>query len=96
MRYLNPKTVIASGKEMAEADLAVKNTDDTIMMWILWNWNVSTKSEQFAPVVDVSFEKINTSTHKVTGEEIYFELPKASKGYAFSDFINKHIQIEEL
>lgn len=97
MKKLNSKAIVASGTEMSNADLCVKNNDETVILWILWNWDPNSNKEHFAPVTEIFFYRQRTSTHKIAGEELYMTLPKRGEsGFAFSSFINKHVEIEEL
>ena len=90
------KVILATGIEMFENDYFGQNSDDTWTMWIKWNWNPSTKMEHYAPVVSVFTKKQPDSTHKITGEEVYFKLNEHERGFDLEYFIEKFVKIERL
>ena len=97
MKKFNDNTVIATGIEMNDSGLFphIQPTDKQILLWINWHWSPSSKKNNFAPIVDITNSKIEESTHKITGEEMYFKLTKNSDGvYMFEEFINKFVAIE--
>lgn len=96
MKKLSDKVIVATGIEMAAENLFAKNDDDTLTLWIRHNWNVSSKTETFAPVTEIFSDK-ESSTHKVKTEEMYFVLPVNKDGvFMLEAFINRFIDIERL
>jgi len=96
MKYLNSKAIVASGSEMSEADLCVKNNDETVILWILWNWDPNSNKEYFAPVTEIFSERQENSSHKIIGKDMYMTLQRVPGGFMFENFINRFAQIEEL
>ena len=92
------KVILATGLEMFENNYFGENSDDTWTMWIKWNWNPSTKIEHWAPIVEVFKEQQKESTHKITGEEVYFKLnqDENESEFYFESFIEKFVSIERL
>jgi hypothetical protein len=89
---------IGTGKEINDSGLFkhIQPNDKETLIWIKRYWGFD-KKENFAPIVEVSFDKNETHTHKISNTCIYFTLPKNTDGnYMFEDFINKHISIEKL
>ena len=97
MKKLNEKVIIATGIEMADANLCGKNTSDNPILWIYWKWDYKTGEESYAPIADIYFDKTEKCTHKIKNNEMYFYLPKSENGsFICAEFINKFIEIEEL
>ena len=98
MKKLNENTIIATGTEIAESGYFPHNqpNDSEVIMWINWTWSPTRKISHFAPVVEVFETKQPNSTHKITGEEVYFKLNEHERGFDLEYFIEKFVKIERL
>lgn len=98
MKKFNDNTIIATGLEIHSSGDFVhfQPTDSENILWIKQSWDASDKKPHFAPVTEVFTTKQENSTHKIKSEEFYISLHKVEGKYAFENFINGFVEIEEL
>lgn len=67
---------IGTPKEMYNKGLMkLSSDDDSVFIWIKYKWGGKESEEWYAPVTEVWKNERETSTHRVVGHELYFELP---------------------
>ncbi|MBP1637255.1 MAG: hypothetical protein H6Q18_44 [Bacteroidetes bacterium] len=98
MKQFSENAVVATAKEMNNTGLFPHyGPTDNLLLWIKWNWSGKSKDDHFAPMVDITYERTEESTHKIVGEEMFFKLSiKEDGSVPFEEFINRFVVIESI